>query len=270
MVKFRNDPSGQFLCKSPLTKATALKLAYWEIWVGGASVPRRNKVEVNMEPLHATLPLAAENNTSSATDSVKLNKVKHGASTWVPKGTNFKAVICSGQHCALLSALAWTLEVTVPKLSSYFQVSVSNAREISLKYGLSLSKVSVGWVGLSFRAPDIHCQTLFSLYSEQNQSYHCQYGMTSPDSKKLWHAGEKWYVIVSCVYIILNMPSLAIIHSWLWLINPFKMRSGQFPHTNENFKEKDLHLINNSKAPMNSIEHCCLKSCPWKLSKPKY
>lgn len=219
-----------------------------------------------MELLHATLPLASENNTSSATDSVKLNKVKHRASTWVPEGTNFKAVTCSGQHCALLSALVRTVEVTVPKLSSYFQVSVSNAREISLKYGLSLSSWSLWGVGgVKFPSPDIHCQTLFSLYSEWNQSYHCQYGMTSPDSKRLWHAGEKWYVIVSCVCIILNILSLVIIHSWLWLINPFKMRSGQFPHTNENFEEKDLHLINNSKAPMNSIEYYCLKSCSWKL-----
>lgn len=153
-VKFRNDPTGQFLCESSLTKATALKLAYWEIWVGGASVPRRNKVEVNMEPLHATLPLATENNTSSATDSVKLNKVKHGASTRVPEGTNFKAVTCSGQHCALLSALVRTVEVTVPKLSSYFQVSVSNAREISLKYGLSLSSWSLWGVGgVKFPSP---------------------------------------------------------------------------------------------------------------------
>ena len=76
------------------------------------------------------------------TDSAKLNEVKQWISTPVPTDTDSKAVICSRQRCTLLSVSVWAVEVP-STLPSYFQVSVSNAREISLKYGLALSNQSV-------------------------------------------------------------------------------------------------------------------------------
>lgn len=88
---------------------------------------------------------------------MKLNKVKHQVSPWVPKGINSKGATCSRQCCTLLPVLVWSVGAAELMLSSYFQLSVSNAREIRLKYGLALSKVSMG---LNFKAYDIHCQIL--------------------------------------------------------------------------------------------------------------
>lgn len=141
---------------------------------------------------------------------MKLNKVKQWVSTPVPKDTDSKAVTCSGQHCTLPSVSVWTVEVAVSMLPSYFQVSVSNAREISLKYELALSSQSV--CGTEFQSTCLTLpNTLFSLYFKWNQSYDLQYGMNSLNSKKVWRAGEKLYVIVSGVCIILNTASLVII-----------------------------------------------------------
>lgn len=94
---------------------------------------------------------------------MKLNKVKERASTQALKNIDSKAITCLGQHCTLPSVLVWTAEVAVSILSSYFQVSVSNTREINLK----VIKVSVE---LSFRASALHCQILCFYFTPNGTS----------------------------------------------------------------------------------------------------
>lgn len=159
---------------------------------------------------------------------MKLNKVKHQVSPWVPKGINSKGATCSrlvasvGVECGSSRINAILLLPTVREQCQRNQIEIW----VGFKQSLHGVKFQSLW--------HILPNTLFSLYSNQACNY--QYGTTSLDSKKVWHAEEKWYVIRSGVCIILNMLSLFIILSWLLLRNPIKVRSGQFPHTNETSK----------------------------------
>lgn len=199
-------------------------------------MPRRTKVEVKVESLHTIILLVTEENDTSQvtprftgakqtkTVSLKTGAQGHRHQSSNPLWSALLFVISVGVDCGSGSINTILL---LPSVCEWCQ-----RNQLEIRVGFKQSKCLWGWVSepLPYTA-EYSAFTLFQMGPVLRLTIWYDFTWTPEMS------GEKWYVTVSGVCIILNMAPLVIIHSWLWLINLLERRSGQL-HLTKDFQRQ--------------------------------